>query len=289
MSDIFTKRKDFIQEFKKKIERNIMDSDTHEANSNIVKCFNCEKEHNYEQLLENLCICNSCGNYFRMNPSERLNITVDKDSFIELFSEISSTDPLDFPGYKKKLNESMKNTGNKEAFICGVCTIGGNRVSIGIMDSYFMMGSMGSAVGEKIVRLIEYSIEKRLNLVIFSASGGARMQEGMLSLMQMAKTSIAMKRFLTSGLLFISVLTNPTTGGVSASFAMQGDYIIAEKNAIIGFAGKKVIEQTIGEKLPQNFQTSEFQFNNGFVDFVLERFQIREVLSNLMQIHQHKE
>lgn len=285
MSDFFNKRRDFLEVFRKKLEQDISSSDAVESQNHLVKCANCESVFNQSQIKDTLYICKSCGNYFRMKPNERLYITVDDNSFVELFSNIQSTNPLDFPNYDQKIKDAKKNSGNNEAFVCGMCTIDGEHVAIGVMDSYFMMGSMGSAVGEKIVRLIEYAMSKKINLIIFSASGGARMQEGMISLIQMAKTSIAMKRFLSSGLLYISVLTNPTTGGVSASFAMQGDYIIAEKNAIIGFAGKKVIEQTIGEKLPNNFQTSEFQYENGFVDFVLERSEIKNTISKILKIH----
>ena len=248
------------------------------------QCPNCHKSLPLSVLWENANTC-PCGYHFRMNPRQRLDFLADPGSFTELFGEFSPSDPLDFPGYRKKLEKTQSSCRERDAVLCGTAAIGGEKCALFIMDPYFMMGSMGTVVGEKITRLFEYATEKSLPVVGFTVSGGARMQEGILSLMQMAKCSGAVKRHSEAGLLYIAVLTDPTTGGVTASFAMQADIILAEPNALIGFAGPRVIEQTIGERLPEGFQRSEFQLEHGFVDKVVPRSELRATLIQLLQLH----
>lgn len=248
-------------------------------------CKACHTEHDYDTVLENQMICPSCGTYMRMHAKERLQITVDKGSFREYDKVLQSSDPISFPDYQSKLDQARKNSMLREAVICGTAAIDGNPCAIFIMDSYFMMGSMGTAVGEKITRLFEKASADQLPVIGIITSGGARMQEGIFSLMQMAKISGAVKRHSDQGGLYISVLTDPTTGGVTASFAMQGDVIIAEPNALIGFAGKRVIEQTTGETLPEGFQRSEFLLEHGFLDIVETRSRMRYTLGKLLSMH----
>ncbi len=221
----------------------------------------------------------------RMAARDRINSTIDKGTFVEYDTDLKTVNALNFPGYMEKVEIAMQNSGEKEAVITGEGKIMGENCVICVMDSNFMMGSMGSVVGEKITRAIEKAIEKRFPVVIFTASGGARMQEGVLSLMQMAKTSAALGRLDEEGLLYISVLTDPTTGGVTASFAMLGDIIIAEPGALIGFAGPRVIEQTIKQKLSEGFQRAEFLHEKGFIDRIVHRKNMRAVLSKILKIH----
>lgn len=221
----------------------------------------------------------------RIDPRIRIKNLIDKGTFIEYDVELESSNPLDFPDYGEKLSHIIETTSEKEGVVTGEGDINGERTVLCIMNPNFMMGSMGSVVGEKITRAIEEAIEKSLSLIIFSASGGARMQEGILSLMQMAKTSAALARLDDEGLLFISVLTDPTTGGVTASFAMLGDIILAEPNALIGFAGPRVIEQTIKQKLPEGFQRSEFLLEKGFIDKIVKRKDMKKTLSNILSLH----
>lgn len=230
-------------------------------------------------------MCPKCNYHGRLSARERLQITVDKGSFHELYETMISENPLDFPDYAEKQAELRQSTGVNDAIVVGTATIKGSPVVIGAMDSRYMMGSMGSVTGEKITRAFEYAIEKSLPVVIFSASGGARMQEGIISLMQMAKTSGAVKLHSDNGGLFISVMTDPTTGGVTASFASLGDIIIAEPKVLIGFAGRRVIEGTIKQKLPDDFQLAEFMHDKGFVDMIVERRKMRSVLSHLLKLH----
>ena len=236
----------------------------------------------YRELLR---VCPHCGAHGVLGVRDRLTATVDEGSFRELFGNVRSRDPLDFPGYAEKLSALEQKTGLREAVITGTARIGGYRTALAVMDSRFIMGSMSSAVGEKITRLAEYAAKKKLPLIIFCASGGARMQEGIYSLMQMAKTSAAIGRLGEAGCLYISVLTNPTTGGVTASFASLGDIILAEPKALIGFAGPRVIEQTIKQKLPEGFQRAEFLQECGFVDEVVPRSEMRGVLIRLLRLH----
>ncbi len=250
------------------------------------KCQECGEPIYKKTLEENLKVCPKCHFHFNVTALERLEMIVDADSFKEFDKEMSSTDPLEFKGiksYKQKLAEDQRTTSLKEAVITGQGEIFGKKVVVAITDSRFIMGSMGAVVGEKITRAIEHSIEKRLPLVIVSGSGGgARMYEGIFSLMQMAKTSAALRRHHEAGLLFISVLTNPTMGGVMASFAGLGDIIIAEPKALIGFAGPRVIEQTTRQKLPEGFQRSEFMMEHGLLDMIVHRKALKETLHRVI-------
>ena len=249
------------------------------------KCSACGRPILSHKYRENLRVCPYCGAHGVFGVRDRLSATVDEGSFRELFRTLTSNDPLDFPGYEEKLAGLEQKLGLREAVVTGTCRIGGCKAAIAVMDSRFIMGSMSSAVGERITRLAEYAAKKKLPLIIFSASGGARMQEGILSLMQMAKTSAAIARLGEAGCLYISVFTNPTTGGVTASFASLGDIILAEPGALIGFAGPRVIEQTIKQKLPEGFQRAEFQQECGFVDEVVPRAAMRKKLIQLLKLH----
>lgn len=251
----------------------------------FVKCEKCGEPIYHDDLLENDYVCPKCNFHFRLSARQRIAFISDENSFKELYANLKTLNPLDFPDYEKKVKQYQEAQEEFDAFVCGEAKIDGHKVALGVLDSFFMMGSMGSVVGEKVTRLIEYSIEHKLPLIIFSASGGARMQEGIFSLMQMAKTSAALKKHDLAGLLYISVLTHPTTGGVTASFASLGDINIAEPNALIGFAGKRVIEQTIQEKLPDGFQSAEFQKEKGFVDMVVDRKDLKNVISTILTIH----
>ncbi len=248
-------------------------------------CKKCGKEFSVKELEQSYMICPECGTYLRMNADERLDFITDKGSFKEIDMDMQSKNRLEFPGYNEKLAKALETNDKKEAVTCGICKIGGVKTAIFVMDSTFMMGSMGSVVGEKITRLFELAIERELPVVGFTTSGGARMQEGIFSLMQMAKVSGVVKKHSDAGLLYITVLTDPTTGGVTASFAMEGDIIIAEPNALVGFAGARVIEQTTGEKLPEGFQRSEFLLKHGFVDIIEERSKLKDCIVSLLKIH----
>lgn len=247
------------------------------------KCPECDRIVYVEDIISNYYSCPNCDHYFRINAKTRIKMVADKDSFKEWDSGLVSEDPLAFPGYKKKLENFKAATHIDEAIVTGECLIREQAVAIGVMESEFLMGSMGTVVGEKITRLVEKATERKLPVVIFCCSGGARMQEGIFSLMQMAKTSAALKKHSEDGNLYITVLTDPTTGGVTASFAMLGDVILAEPGALIGFAGPRVIEQTIKQKLPKGFQTSEFLLEHGFVDRIVKRNQIRKTIAFLIR------
>jgi acetyl-CoA carboxylase carboxyl transferase subunit beta len=237
-----------------------------------------------KQLDENLKVCMKCDYHFRMNAKERIALVADPGSFVETGGRIVSLDPLGFPEYKSKLKKAQEATSLDDAAVTGEAVIGGFPAAIGITDYSFMMGSMGSVLGEKITRIIEYAAEKNMPLIIISGSGGgARMQEGILSLMQMAKTSAALAKLAKKKLPYISVLTDPTGGGVTASFAMLGDVIVAEPNALICFAGPRVIEQTIKQKLPKGFQRSEFLLEHGFVDMISHRKELKKCLTKLLK------
>ena len=220
-----------------------------------------------------------------LTPLRRIALISDDKSFRELYAQIKTGNPNSFPGYEKKLDANRAKTGQQDAVVTGTCRIGGVKTAVAVMDKRFLMGSMGIAVGEKITRLTEYAMKRKLPLVIFAASGGARMQEGLFSLMQMAKTTAAIEKFKDAGGLFISYLTNPTTGGVSASFASLGDIIIAEPDALICFAGPRVIEQTIGQKLPEGFQHSEFLLEHGMIDMIVDRKDMKNTLSKILKMH----
>ena len=251
----------------------------------MFKCPRCQGTSPLSKYEELHRVCPKCSYHGRLSSQERIAITVDKESFKEFNGNLRGADPLDFPDYKEKQAELRGSTGLSEAVITGTATIKGSPVVIGIMDSRFMMGSMGSVVGEKITRAFEYATEHKLPVIMFTASGGARMQEGIVSLMQMAKTSGAVKLHSEAGGLYIAVMTDPTTGGVTASFASLGDIIIAEPKVLIGFAGRRVIEGTIKQRLPEDFQLAEFMYEKGFVDMIVERRKLRSVLSHLLKLH----
>ena len=247
-------------------------------------CPNCHKSIPLSTLWAQQNTC-SCGYHFRITARQRLNYLVDEGSFREMFCDVPSADPLAFPGYREKLEMTKSANKEDEAVICGTALVGGQKCCLFVMEPYFMMGSMGTAVGERITRLFEYALEHRLPVVGFTASGGARMQEGIFSLMQMAKTSGAVKRHSDAGLFYLVVLTNPTTGGVTASFAMEGDIILAEPGATVGFAGARVIEQTTKKALPKGFQTAEFVLEHGFIDAIVPRTKQKIAIARLLKYH----
>ncbi len=239
----------------------------------------------YKKEMDEFKICPKCGGHFRISAKERLAITCDEGTFEEFDADMTSKNPMGYPDYDKLIAKMQAKTGLKEAVVTGKCRINGYETVIAVMDSNFMMASMGSVVGEKITRAVERASENNLPVVIFTASGGARMQEGIISLMQMAKTSAAVRRHSDKGLLYLTVMTDPTTGGVSASFANLGDIILAEPKATIGFAGRRVIEGTINEKLPDDFQSAEFQLHHGFVDRIVERKDMKDAISAVFKLH----
>lgn len=251
-----------------------------------VKCTKCGEILYNKELEKNLKICHKCNFHFRLNARERLEMILDEGSFQEFDAQLTTTDPLQFPGYGERLISTQEQTGLTEAIVTGEGSINGLGTIIGVMDSRFIMGSMGSVVGEKITRAVEQAIIKKLPVIIFCASGGARMQEGIIALMQMAKTSAAIAKLGEQKLLYISVLTDPTTGGVTASFASLGDIILAEPEALIGFTGMRVMQQTIKQTLPEGFQKAEFLLEHGFVDQVVPRPQLKSTLANLIALHQ---
>ncbi len=252
-------------------------------------CPKCAHETAQGKLKKNNYICEYCGYYFPMPPSARIGLFGDyKRKFREFHADMSTKDPLDFPEYAEKLETARAATGRNDAVVTGVMLIKDIPIAVAVMDARFMMGSMGTVVGEKITALTEFAALKKLPLVIFSASGGARMQEGLFSLMQMAKTSAAIEKYKRSGGLYISCLTNPTTGGVSASFAALGDIIISEPGALICFAGPRVIEQTIGRKLPEGFQRAEFLSRQGMIDIIAERKDLKNVICRILKLHGFK-
>ena len=250
-----------------------------------VKCDNCKEIIYKETVRENLSICPYCGHYFRMHINKRLEMIADVGTYKRFDLNIETSNPLGLEDYPKKLKTLKEKTGIDEAVAAGTCKINGEKVVICIMDSGFLMGSMGAVVGEKITYAIEQAIEQRLPIIIFTVSGGARMQEGIVSLMQMAKTTVALTKLDEAGLLYISVLTDPTYGGVTASFASLGDIILAEPGAMIGFAGQRVIKQTIGEELPEGFQTAEFLLEHGFIDKIVERKDLKDTLYKLIMFN----
>nr|WP_105618770.1 acetyl-CoA carboxylase, carboxyltransferase subunit beta [Vallitalea okinawensis] len=250
-----------------------------------LKCDSCKNTLYKKDMDENQKVCPHCQKHYRLDAYGRLQLILDDDTFKEFDKELESENVLSFPNYSEKVNVLQQKTSLRSAVVTGEGLINGYPAVIAVMDSRFMMGSMGQAVGEKITRAIEKATKKGLPILIFTASGGARMQEGIFSLMQMAKTSAALAKHHDAGLLYISVITDPTTGGVTASFAMLGDIIIAEPGALIGFAGRRVIEQTIGEKLPEDFQTAEFLMEHGFVDAIVPRKEMKETLAKIMLMH----
>ena len=279
MTDVFAKRRFRLRAMKKLMD-NYLPADQ------LIACPKCLRDIPIAQKEENLSVCPHCGYHWPIGAKRRLEILMDAGRYRELNADLCAGDPLSFPGYPEKLEKAREATGMNEAVLTATGMIHGHRCVVCALDGRFLMGSMGAAVGEKLTLAIEHAQRNRLPLIIFSASGGARMQEGILSLMQMAKTSAALRRFSEKGLLFISVLTDPTTGGVTASFASLGDVVLAEPGALIGFAGPRVIEQTIGEKLPEAFQRAEFMMEHGFVDAVVVRGELRAALGELLLLHQ---
>ena len=253
-----------------------------------VKCDSCKEIIYKDELHKNLSVCPNCGKHFRLSARRRIKQIADEGTFKEIGGDILTKDPLKFEGYLKKVEVLKEKTKIEEAVKCGICEIEGEKAVLGVMDGNFLMGSMRSAVGERITLAIETAIEKKLPFIMFCVSGGARMQEGIVSLMQMAKTSSAIAKLNEVGNLYISVLTDPTTGGVTASFASLGDIILAEPKALIGFAGPRVIEQTIKQKLPEGFQSSEFLLEHGFIDKIVERKDMKSTIAKLIRLNRKK-
>ena len=279
---IFKKPKNALEGHKKLESAALADS----LDDLSVVCPRCNKNLVANDLAEQLNVCPYCRHHFKSNARQRLNWICDEGTFLETDGGLTSKNLIGFPGYDRKLVNSMLESAEKEAVVCGFCKIGGAKAAIFIMEPYFMMGSMGSVVGEKITRLFERAREESLPVVGFAVSGGARMQEGIISLMQMAKTSGAVKLHNDAGNLFICVLTDPTTGGVTASFAMEADVTVAEPFALIGFAGPRVIEQTIRKKLPEGFQRAEFVMEKGFIDDIVDRKRQKGYISQILKMHQ---
>lgn len=285
MEELFKERKEKLNIFKAFRNKNFKSEKKDVPEGIYVKCTNCGETLLRQELKEQLYVCPHCHEHLKISAQRRLKFLVDKGSFRELNGKMKFTNPIGFPNYEKKIKDLQIKTGLNEAVVTGVGKIDKISAVIAVMDSRFLMASMGNVVGEKITRAAEYATKKKLPLIIFSASGGARMQEGIISLMQMAKTSQAIAKHQNEGLLYISYITHPTTGGVTASFASLGDIIIAEPNALIGFAGPRVIEQTINQKLPEGFQRSEFMLKQGFIDMVVERKEMRQTLAKLLKMH----
>lgn len=282
LEDLFEKVKNRMAEFSVPETKNPV----HIPNNLLFKCPRCQNVVFEEEFENALKTCPKCGYHARIPAQERLALTADEGSFEEFDAGLTTQNPIDFPGYPEKIERLQHETGLREAVLTGVCTIGGQRTVLGIMDSRFMMASMGSVVGEKITRAFERATAQGLPIVLFTASGGARMQEGIFSLMQMAKTSGAAARHSDAGLLYIAVLTDPTTGGVTASFASLGDIILAEPKALIGFAGRRVIEATLRQHLPDDFQSAEFNLQHGFADKLVTRAEMKDTLTRLLRYHQ---
>ena len=277
ISEVLSKRKERLNrlhQIRKKAE-----------SESSVTCPECKNEIDKAEVKRNKKVCPHCQYYFPMTPAERIRFLGDEKSFKEMDQGLISSDPINFEGYEDKLQELREKTKHKDAIVCGIMKIQGIPVAIGVMDGRFLMGSMGTVVGEKICRLAETAGRKKLPLILFCASGGARMQEGLFSLMQMAKTAAAIEKYKEEGGFFLSVLTNPTTGGVSASFANLGDIILAEPKALICFAGPRVIEQTIAQKLPEGFQKAEFLEEHGMIDGVIQRRDMKKKLELLLKMH----
>lgn len=269
----------------KDMEAKPKEEKTSSAEELWTSCMSCKSLILKEDLLENYYVCPKCGYYYRLTARQRIELFMDQGSFVERDNDMRPKNILKFPDYNAKLKKATEESGENESVICGTAAVSGYPCCIFVMEPRFMMGSMGSITGEKITRLFEYAAEKKLPVIGFTASGGARMQEGTLSLMQMAKTSGAIKRHSDKGLLYITVLTDPTTGGVTASFAMEGDVIISEPGALIAFAGPRVIEQTINQKLPDGFQRAEFLLNKGFVDKIVERRDMKDFFTTMLRLH----
>ena len=266
--------------------KNQQQVETKDTSDNIwSKCNECGEIIFNKELENHLKVCTKCNYHFRLTSNERINIIADENSFVSFNDDISAENKLQFPGYDEKLAREQEKTGLKDALVTGTASICGNSCVLAILDPNFFMGSMGAVVGEKFILAVEKAVENKLPLVVFSASGGARMQEGLFSLMQMARTSAALNKLSDAKLLYISVCTDPTTGGVTASFASLGDIIIGEEKALIGFAGPRVIEQTIRQKLPTGFQRAEFLLEHGLLDMVVSRQQMKSTLAKILALH----
>lgn len=285
MNQPFQKRRQKLNVFQKLFDRKGKEKEVVENDLNVEVCPECQFPIPTQDLHKHIFTCPNCNHHFKISAYDRLDCLLDDKSFKEIYSRANSKGINDFPEYNLKLARYQKDSGLSEAVITGFGKIDDQRVAVAVMDSSFMMGSMGQVVGEKITRLIELATRKKYPLVIFSASGGARMQEGIMSLFQMAKTSAVLEKFNQKGGLYIVVLTHPTTGGVSASFAMLGDIILAEPKALVGFAGRRVIEKTISEQLPESFQKAEFVLEKGFVDAIVDRKDQKRILSKLIKMH----
>jgi acetyl-CoA carboxylase carboxyl transferase subunit beta len=271
----------FLRLFTRQKPKIKVESTKKDGFSGWVKCTRCEEMVHASELQNNHNCCPKCDHHYRLSAMQRMHLLADKDTFKEMFSEIIPSDPLQFidsEPYKERLAKAEKKTGHNEAILTGVCEMGGHSIALGILDFGFMGGSMGSVVGERVTLLIEHALKNKMPLIIVSSSGGARMQESIFSLMQMAKTSAALAKLHNARIPYISVLTNPTTGGVTASFASLGDVIVAEPDALIGFAGPRVVEQTIRQKLPDSAQKSEFLLEKGMIDCIVKRSNLKEKL-----------
>ncbi|MCL2771864.1 MAG: acetyl-CoA carboxylase, carboxyltransferase subunit beta [Oscillospiraceae bacterium] len=282
LKDLFKKAKYISVPIAKRAINEMGDSDNIQ---DFIVCSKCEKKISAEKYESLQKVCPSCGYHTRLSAFERIEYTIDGESFVEKYNNIHTVNPIEFEGYLEKIEKLQRMTGVDEAVVTGFGKIDGIETGIGIMDSSFFMATMGSVVGEKITRLFEEAIEKRLPVIIFAASGGARMQEGIISLMQMAKVSAAVGKHSDAGLLYVTVITDPTTGGVTASFASLGDIILAEPGAIYGFTGRRVIEGTIGSKLPDDFQTAEFLLEHGYIDSIVPRNEMKQMLALLLKMH----
>ncbi len=277
---------DFVSKSKSANKKDKNSSDqASKLEEDITVCPKCKQEFKKQEIKDNLNVCVACGHHYVISADKRMRNLVDKGTFKPFKCKVEFTNPLEYPDYEDKILALQEKTGLDEAVLAGTAKIDGYDAVIAVMSSKFLMGSMGIAVGEKITNAVEYADKKKLPLIIFTASGGARMQEGIMSLMQMAKTSAAIEKFNNNGGLYVSVLTHPTTGGVTASFATLGDITLAEPEALIGFAGPRVIEQTIGQKLPEGFQRSEFLQEHGFVDQIVPRDKMRETIAHILRLH----
>ncbi|MEA5017648.1 MAG: acetyl-CoA carboxylase, carboxyltransferase subunit beta [Erysipelotrichaceae bacterium] len=287
--NIFNKRKEKLNRFKDYIYGSVKTVTPRKSVPDVIMvCPNCKAATTRETLEKHLYVCYNCFHHLTIGADERIKILLDAKSFREIDANATSKNHDYFCMYQEKLDQAISKTNHNEAFVGGIGKINGHKVCFGVLDSNFIMGSMGYVVGDKVTRLIETATKKKYPLILIIASGGARMQEGIISLMQMVKTSAALAIFNQAGGLYISILTKPTTGGVSASFAMLGDIILAEPDALIGFAGKRVIEKTINESLPDNFQTSEFLLERGFLDKIVKRSDLKRLISDLLEMHKQR-
>lgn len=285
MEKLFKERKEKLNIFKNFRKKRVVLDKKDVPEGIYIKCSSCGESILKVEIKNKFYVCPHCNEHLKITAHRRIKLLVDAGSFKEINGKSKISNPLKFPSYESKLKDLQDKTGLDDAVVTGVGKIDKKPVVIAVMDSRFLMGSMGNVVGEKITKAIEYATKKKLPIIIFSASGGARMQEGIISLMQMAKTSQALARHHEAGLLYISYITHPTTGGVTASFASLGDIIVAEPNALIGFAGPRVIEQTIKQKLPEGFQKSEFMLKQGFIDMVVERKDMKTTITRILAMH----